>query len=207
MAVELYSWPHSSGSQIHWALEELGIPYKYNELDPKKKEQLDSAYLAINPHGKVPALVDGDQRFFESSAILLHLGFKYGVDKGLWPAPGSQDRADALCWTVWSASELSSFMLQTMYHGMDTPVSFQPKDRSAAAAGYARSQLDRCLGALETRLADREYLLGGSFSFADLACSAVLSFGASMGLSLADQPRSKAWCDRCTARPARSRAR
>jgi glutathione S-transferase len=203
MAVELYSWPHSSGSQVCWALEELGTPFKYVEVDREHKENL----LLVNPHGKVPALVDGDQRFFESSAIMLHLGFKYGVDQGLWPAPGSQGRADALCWTVWSASELSNFMLQTMYHGMDTPVSFKPEDRSAAAAAYARSQLDRCLSALESRLSERNYLLGSSFSLADLACSAVLSFGASMGLSLSDQPFTKAWCDNCTARPARARAR
>jgi glutathione S-transferase len=207
MAVELYSWPQSSGSQACWALEELGIPYQYVELDRKNKEHLAPAYLAINPHGKVPALVDGDQRFFESAAIMLHLGSKYGVDKGLWPAPGSQDRADALSWTVWSATELASYMFQTLYHGMDTPVSYQPQDRSAAAAAYSRSQLDRCLGALEIRLAGRDYLLGSSFSLADLACSAVLSLGVSLGLPLAGLPNTKAWCDRCTARPARARAR
>src|SRR4051794_34831037 len=101
MAVELYAWPRSTGTRIQWALEELGIAYRYVELDQKKKEHLAPAYLAIHPQGKVPALVDGEQKFFESAAILVHLGTKYGVDKGLWPPSGGQPRADAVSWTVW----------------------------------------------------------------------------------------------------------
>jgi glutathione S-transferase len=207
MAVELYSWPRSSGSRICWALEELGIAYRYVELDPQKHENRAPAFLAINPHGKVPALVDGEQRFFESAAILLHLGAQYGVEKSLWPAGGGQARADAVSWTVWSATELGAHMLQTMYHGMDTPVSFRPQDRSAAAAAYHRSQFDRCVSALETRLVDGEYLLGPEFSLADLATSSVLAFGAMCGLTLDASPRATAWLERCTSRPARQRAR
>ena len=207
MAVELYSWPRSSGTRISWALEELGIPYRYVELDPKKQENLAPSYLAIHPQGKVPALVDGEQKFFESVAILLHLGTQYGVDLGLWPTGGGQARADALSWTVWSATELGTHMLQTMYHGMDSPVSFGPQDRSAAAAAYHRSQLDRCLAALEARLADREWLLGKDFSLADLAAGGTLAFGSMCGLSFEGSPRAAAWVGRCIARPARQRAR
>ena len=75
----------------------LRLPYKYVELDPQKEEHLAPKYLAVNPHGKVPALIDDDQRFFESAAILLHLGEKYGVVKKLWPAANTQAHADALC--------------------------------------------------------------------------------------------------------------
>lgn len=73
MAIKLYSWPQSSGTRVAWALEELGIPYEYVQLDAKKQEHRSAKYLAVNPHGKVPGLVDGDQSFFESGAILLHL--------------------------------------------------------------------------------------------------------------------------------------
>jgi len=93
MTIELHSWPRSSGTRISWALEELGLPYKYVEIDAKKKENLGPKFIALNPHGKVPALVDGEQRFFESLAILIHLAHKYGIEKKLWPSPGSQDRA------------------------------------------------------------------------------------------------------------------
>lgn len=207
MAIELYSWPRSSGTRVCWALEELGVPYRYVEIDPKQKQQLTPAYLAVNPHGKVPALVDDGQRFFESVAILLHLAHKYAVERGLWPAAGSPQRADALSWLVWSGTELGPRMLDYIYHGMDSPVSYRPQDRSAAAAGYDRSELDRMLRTLEAQLDGRDALVGGAFSLADLACSSALAFGTSLGLALGDHPRTAAWLERCTARPARARAR
>lgn len=85
MALQLHSWPRSSGTRISWALEELNVPYEYVEVDPEKQEHRLPRYLAINPHGKVPALVDGEQKFFESAAILLHLGDTYGAAKRLCP--------------------------------------------------------------------------------------------------------------------------
>jgi len=206
MAIELYSWPRSSGTRVSWALEELGVPYKYVELDPKKQEHLAPKYLAINPHGKVPALVDDGQRFFESAAILVHLGDKHGVAKKLWPAAGSQAHADALCWTVWASCELLAYMMQYLYHGMDTPVSYRPQDRSKAAAEYCQSQLGRQLRALEAQLQGRDYLFGG-FSLADVAAGSVLAFGASLGLGLEQYPRAAGWCRRCAERPAFKRSR
>ncbi|MGA8049082.1 MAG: glutathione S-transferase family protein [Burkholderiales bacterium] len=206
MAIELYSWPRSSGTRVSWALEELGVPYKYVELDPKKKEHQAPKYLAINPHGKVPALVDEGQRFFESAAILLHLGETYGVAKKLWPAPGRQAHADALCWTVWASCELFAYMMQYLYHGMDTPVSYRPQDRSKAAAEYCLSQLARQLRALEAQLQERDYLFGG-FSLADVAAGSALALGSSLGLGLEQYPRTAGWCRRCIDRPAFKRAR
>lgn len=206
MAIELYSWPRSSGTRVAWALEELGVPYKYVELDAKKQEHLSPKYLAVNPHGKVPALIDDGQRFFESAAILLHLGDKYGVAKKLWPAPGSQAHADSLCWTVWAICELLAYLLQYLYHGLDTPVSYRPQDRSKAAAEYCLSQLRRQLDALEAQLHERDYLFG-AFSLADVAAGSVINMGVKFGLGLEHHPRTAAWCRRCTDRPAFKRAR
>lgn len=207
MAIELYSWPRSSGTRVCWALEELGVPYRYVELDPKKNEHQAPAYLAIHPQGKVPALVDDGQRFFESVAILLHLAHKYAVERGLWPAAGSPQRAEALSWLVWSGTELGPRMLDFVYHGIDSPVSYRAQDRSAAAAGYGRSELDRMLRALEAHLEGREGLLGTPFSLADLAVASTLAFGQSLGVTLDASPRTAAWVQRCIARPARARAR
>jgi len=206
MAIELYSWPRSTGTRVGWALEELGAAYRYVEIDPGKKEHLAPAYLAVNPTGKVPALVDDGQRYFETVAILLHLAHRYAVDKGLWPA-GGPSQADALSWLVWSGTGLAPPMMEVIYHGTDSPFSYAPADRSGAAAQYNRSQLDRMLRALEAQLAGREYLLGAQFSLADLACSSTLAFGATCGVPLADYPRSAEWLQRCTSRPARVRAR
>jgi len=206
MAIKLYSWPRSSGTRISWALEELDIPYEYVELDAAKQENRAGSYLAIHPQGKVPALVDGEQTFFESGAILLHLGDKYGIDKQLWPGGTGQARADALSWTVWSMVELGPYMMQVLYHGMDTPVSYRPQDRSKAAAEYSLSQFNRCLDAMQARLDKRENLLG-NFTLADLAAASCLQFGAEFGIELDKHPRVVDWFKRCTARPALKRAR
>lgn len=206
MTIKLYSWPQSSGTRVSWALEELGLACEYIQLDGKKGEHRTPQYLAINPQGKVPALVDGEQTLFESGAILLHLGEKYGVGKNLWPAAGGQARADALSWTVWAMTELGSYLLGWLYHGLDTPVSFKPEDRSKAAAEYSRSQFVRCLDALQARLDGREYLLGG-FSLVDLACASWLQFGTAMGVKLDTHPGVVAWLERCSRRPACARAR
>ncbi|HEY6240097.1 MAG TPA: glutathione S-transferase family protein [Burkholderiales bacterium] len=206
MTISLHSSPRSSGTRVAWALEELGVPYEYVEIDLKKQENRSPKFLAVNPHGKVPALVDGDQTFFESGAILLHLGTKYGVEKNLWPAGGGQARADAVSWTVWAMTELGPYLMQYLYHGLDTPVSYKPEDRSKASADYNCSQLNRILDALEGRLEGREYLLGG-FSLVDVAASSWLALGTMFGIKLERHPRVAAWCKRCVERPAFKRAR
>jgi glutathione S-transferase len=97
-------------------------------------------------------------------------------------------------------------MMQTLYHGHDTPVSYKPEDRSKAAAEYNRSQLERLLDALETRLEARDNLLGG-FSLADIAGASWLLLGTMFGLALDRHPRVAIWCKRCAERPAFKRAR
>jgi glutathione S-transferase len=204
MTIRFYSWPRSSGFGVHWALEELGLAYEYVRLDRAKNEQRSAAYLAINPNGKVPALVDGDERIFESLAVLLHLAERYGEAKGLWPAGGAQ-RAEALSWTTWSATELQPFMLQYIYHGLDAPMSFDPPDRSKAAAEYSLATSTWHLDMLENRLRDRQFVMG-AFSLADIPMAATLGFGASLGVPLGQRAAVRAWLDRCSARPARARA-
>jgi glutathione S-transferase len=206
MTIKLYSWPMSSGTRIAWALEELELPYQYVLLDAKKQEHRSAEMLAANPHGKVPALVDGELKLFESGAILLYLGSRYAAAKGLWPASKGQVHADAVCWTVWAMTELGNYMMQFLYHGLDTPVSYKAEDRSKAAAAYNRAQLDRLLDALEARLEGRDYLMGG-FSLVDIAAASWLLLGTQLGLPLEGRPRVAMWCRRCADRPAFKRAR
>jgi hypothetical protein len=129
MSIRLYGWPNSTASRVRWALEELGVSYDYVELDRGQGDNRTPEYLAINPTGKVPGLVDGGQAYFESAAILLHLAETYGRERGLWPVAGPA-RAEALCWTIWSTTELHAYLMQWLYHGVDTPVSYAPADRS-----------------------------------------------------------------------------
>jgi glutathione S-transferase len=103
-------------------------------------------------------------------------------------------------------TELGSYMMQYLYHGMDCPVAYKPEDRSKATAAYNKAQLDRILEGLEGRLDDRQYLIG-NFTFADLAASSWLMLGTMFGLPLDHWPRTAAWLKRCTDRPALKKAR
>jgi glutathione S-transferase len=209
MGIRFYSWPRSSGSAVHCALEELGLEYEYVELDRKQKEHKAPAYLAVNPNGKVPGLVDDGENYFEAAAILLHLGEKHGVKRSLWPSSG-QPRADAMCWTAWAYADLLKFMMQYIYHGLDTAISYAPDQRSKAAADYNKSQLDGHLDMLEARLRDRDFLMG-SFSLVDIPVAWALRMLTNLGGKLhgegADRPKLGAWLARNLERPAWARTR
>src|SRR5262245_64204058 len=205
MAIKFYSWPRSTGTRVHWALEELAVPYEYIEPDRTKGEHKTDSYLAINPNAKVPALVDDGISYFESVAILLYLGERYGVERGLWPA-GGQERADALSWTVWSTSELLYNVREVLYHGMDTPISYKPEGRSASAGEFNRGVCHKHFNMLEKRLGGREYL-NGKFSLVDVATASALRFGTMFGLELDKHPAVAGWMDRCTKRPALAKVR
>lgn len=206
MALQLHSWPRSSGTRISWALEELKVPYEYIEVDREKQEHRSPQYLSINPHGKVPTLIDGEQTFFESAAILLHLGDKYGATERLWPAASDPAHADAQCWTVWATTELGNYMMQYLYHGLDAPISYKPEDRSKTCAEYNRAQIVRCLSALEARLDGRQHVLD-DFSLVDVASASWLLLGTMLGVALDVHPQVAAWTRRCGERPAFKRAR
>jgi len=205
MSIRLYGWPQSTASRVRWALEELGVGYDYVELDPKKGENRTPEYLAISPTGKVPGLVDGGQAYFESAAIILHLGEVYGRERNLWPAADTA-RAAAVCWMVWGTTELHAYHMQWLYHGMDTIVSYAPEGRSKAAADYNKGQHLRNLDALEARLAGRDYILGAAFSLADIPAASSLLIGQDIGVRVDGRQNVDAWLARCRARPALARA-
>jgi len=188
---------------VHWALEELGVPYEYVALDRSTGEHKKPAYLAVNPNGKVPALVDDGISYFESLAIILHLAERYGVERGLWPAEG-QARADATSYTVWSLAELHHYMRDYAYHGLQTPISYKPEDQSKAAGEFDLGATRKNLAMLEQRLADREYVCG-TFTLVDVCVGSVLLFAVRLGISMTDTPKVAAYVERLQSRPAVAR--
>jgi glutathione S-transferase len=207
MAITLYHSPMSSSSRVVWALEELGIPYERVRLHLDKNEQKAPDYLKINPNGKVPALVDGEVKIFESIAIVLHLGERYGVDKGLWPAPLSAERAEALSWTIWSTTEVQPAVVSYVMHTGERRFSFSKEQRHQPTVQMAKKSWEDTTSILDDRLGGREWLVGGRFTFADLALGSVMGFATMMaGLSLDGRANVQAWTARCQQRPAFGRA-
>jgi glutathione S-transferase len=97
-------------------------------------------------------------------------------------------------------------MMQYLYHGLDTPVSYAPEDRSQAHADYNLSQLKRNLDAIEARLGNGDYLLG-AFSLVDVAAGSVLAMGTKFGLGIEDYSRTATWLNGCMERRAFKQAR
>jgi glutathione S-transferase len=139
------------GTRVAWALEELGVPCECVEPDAKKHEHRSAKYLAVNPHAKGPALVDGDQTFFESDTILLRLGNKYGVEKNLWPAGRGQARVDAISWTAWAMTELGAYLFQDLYHGFGAMLGLKP----TSTCGWRAAQALRGAPGVQARPLER----------------------------------------------------
>ena len=197
--IKLYGVPMSRALRSLWALEEIGVEYEsvpVNFIGDSKKPD----YLAINPNGRIPALVDGDLTLFESMAINLYLARKY--DGGLQPR-ALEDEARAVQWSFWSMTELEPHLLKMLLNRVMLPE--DQRNASEAEAGVA--DLHAPLGVLDGALADRSYLLGDSFTIADLNVASVLSWAIFVGLDLTGYPRVKAWFDTCLGRPAVARAR
>jgi glutathione S-transferase len=202
MSIKLYYWPRSSATRVQWALEELGVPYEKVRLDRERGENRTPDYLAISPQGNVPALADGDAKLFESAAILIHLGQRYGVEKGLWPKSPAGS-SEALVWCVWSSSELGPQRLSYALQTLDAPFALPKEDRNPKVADRFRAGYYARIGVLESRLAGKEYLVGNAFSLADVALAQSVASGtARLGLPVADSKNVTAWVERCSARPA-----
>jgi glutathione S-transferase len=201
MSLVFYYSPMSSATRIHWALEELGVPYDKVKIDLAAGDQKKPEYLALNPNGKVPLVVAEGTPVFESLAILLFLAERFGVEKGLYPAP-SMARAEALKWMCWGQATLLDAGGRILRNTSDR---FPAEQRNEKAAAAAKEEMQGLLGILEAALEGKEYLVGNAFSFADLSISAYMPFLARIGVDLGPFKNVQAWIGRCTARPAMAR--
>ena len=200
MSITFYYTPHTSASRVHWVLEELGVPYDKVKLDLRAGDQHKPEFLAINPNGKVPALVVDGTPLFESLAIILYLGDRFGVDKGLWPRVGSSEHAEALSWSVWGSVTLGGTIFRIFFN---TSEWFPADSRNAIQAEAATKEFEGALKVLDQRLQGREYLVGSGFTLVDAANAAALAWA--LGFIKTDitaYPAVAAWIERCVSRPA-----
>jgi glutathione S-transferase len=196
--IKIYGIPASRALRSIWALEEVGVPYELIPThfigDSKKPE-----YLAINPNGRIPALVDGDLTLFESMAINLYLARRY--DGGLWPGT-LEDQARAVQWSFWAMTELEPHLMPMVLHKVMLP---EP-ERDAGAVTAAEQAIEKPLQVLDDALSARPHLLGEAFTIADLNVASVLGMAQFVGFSFATFAHVQRWFDACASRPAMARA-
>jgi glutathione S-transferase len=200
--MKLYGFPMSPNTQrARFALEEVGVGYTFELVDLMAGAQREPAYLAINPAGRVPCLVDDDGfSLFESNAILVYLAAAH-PDKHL-DGTTPRERAEVARWMFLGCAHLGPPVQQIFAHTMRLP----PEKRLPQVVETARADLDRSLKVLEQRLAKVPYLAGDAFSIADISVTPILSAAPMLGIDLSAFPSVGAWLGRVRARPAWGRA-
>lgn len=180
------------------AARHLGLAIDFHRLDLRKGDQRTPAFLAVNPNGKAPALVDGDRAIWESNAIMCHLAARAGSN--LWPADAS-GQVEVVRWFLWSSEHFSRYAGQLYFEHVIRPgFGFGDPDEKAVAeaTGYVR----KYAAVLDRHLSGRRHLLGDDLTLADFAVATTLPYAAEAKIPLADFPAVAAWHDRLMALPA-----
>ncbi|MBI5270021.1 MAG: glutathione S-transferase family protein [Burkholderiales bacterium] len=196
-AIVLYWHPLSSATPVAAALAELRVPHERVKVDIRAGEQHRPAYLALNPNGKVPTLTVDGAPMFEALAIQLWLADTYGVAQGLWPAAGTPQRLQALSWCTWAYVTYGAAIVRLQVATVGDEAL-----RHAAHADAARNVLDGLLGLLDARLAAQPWMLGDTYSMADLLVASVVGYSAFLGAPVAGHAHVQTWLARVQARPA-----
>jgi len=140
-------------------LEETGLEYEPIPVDTRKGEQHKPDYLAINPNAKVPAIIDGDVKVFDSSAILMYLAEKTGK---FLPAKGDKSRGEFLSWMFFVASGVGPFSGQSVHFRNYAP------EKIEYAVNRYMYEAQRHYGIVEARLAKQKYMIGDTYTIVDM---------------------------------------
>ena len=196
--IDVYSWPTPNGHKVHIALEELGLEYNVHGINIGKGEQFDEAFLRISPNNKIPALTDSDGpdgepiALFESGAILIYLAEKTGR---LLPTE-PRARYETLEWLMFQMGGLGP-MLGQAHHFRQ----YAPQTIDYAVQRYT-NEASRLYAVIDRRLADRDWLAGGVYTIADIACYPWIRPHDNQGQTLADYPNLQRWFETISARAA-----
>ena len=188
-----YTNPMSRGRIARWMLEEVGEPYETVVLDWNGSIKADD-YLAINPMGKVPAIVHDGQVVTEAAAICAYLAETF-PEAGL--APTAVERADYYRWMFFAAGPVEAAMSDKAL-GVEIPADKE------GMVGYGR--IDHVVTALETAVTAHEYIAGDRFTAADVYVGSAIGWATMFG-TFEKTPAFAAYLERVNARDAAVRAR
>lgn len=198
--LKLYACANSRSLRAAWALEEAGADYEYVPVDLFKGEGRTPQFLALNPAGKVPVLVDGDLTLTESAAIVAYIGDKFPAS-GLLPS-ASAARADCLRWMFYATTELEQPLWSIAKHRFALP----KEKRIAGMEDTARWEFAAAARVLNGALGKRTFICGDAFTGADILLGHTLAWARSAKVAL-ESPALTAYLERLYARPALTRAR
>ena len=191
--ITFFHCPSSRSSSAMFLLEELGVPYEVKVIDVRAGAGQTPEYLAVNPMGKVPAIIDDGEAVAETGAIALYLADKY-PGAGLAPPIGDPRRGAYLRWLFFNSS-VDVVLVERM---------FGREPMAAASAGYG--DYDRVMRTLRLGLEKGPWLLGEQFTAADVVIGAGVPWAFANGTIPKEEPF-KSYAARIEARPAYQRAR
>lgn len=197
--IKLYGFPQTRSVRVAWALEEANAEYEYGLINLRTGEHKQPAFLAINPFGKIPSLVDDGLVISESAAICTHIAEKFPAAK-LIPTD-AKSRAAYFQWLFFVVSELEVHLWTAAKHDR-----FLPEDkRIPDIANTSYWEFEKAAAILSTHLKAQPYLAGDQFSAADIICVSVLHWAHHVKVTLDDTLLS--YMNRVSERPALTRAR
>jgi glutathione S-transferase len=193
--IELFTAPTPNGWKASITLEELGVPYEVRAIDLGSGDQRKPEYLAINPNGRIPAIIDHDLdglRVFESGAIMIHLCEKTGSP--LLPSE-SKPRAEVMSWLMFQMGGVGPMMGQANVFFRYFPEKIQP------AIDRYQNESRRLFEVLDAQLQKTEWL-AGDYSIADVANWSWVRIHGWSGVPIDGLDALSAWMDAMQQRPA-----
>ncbi|WP_315834974.1 glutathione binding-like protein [Bradyrhizobium prioriisuperbiae] len=203
--LQLYSLPTPNGVKASIMLEEIGLPYEPHTIDIGKNETFGPEFLSLNPNGKIPSIIDPNGPngkpigLFESGAILIYLAEKTGKLLSSDPAL----RYETMAWVFFQMASVGPMFGQVGFFHKFAGKDYEDK---RPLQRYV-TESKRLLGVLETRLADRDWIVGDAYSIADISLlgwvrNLVGFYGAGDLVDYKALKHVPAWLERCLARPA-----
>jgi glutathione S-transferase len=192
--MQLYEFGPTRALRVRWTLQELGVPFESVVIRLTKDEHKRPEFLAINPAGKLPVLVDGHLVLTESAAIVRYLAEKY-PEKQLLPT-ALQQRAQADRWMMFAVTELEQPLWRIARHTFLYPES----QRLAADIEIAARDFKEMARVLEQHMRDRDFVAGGHVTVADFVTAYTLDWANEEHL-LDEFPILHSYMERMYARP------
>jgi glutathione S-transferase len=196
--LHIYGIARTRAFRALWMAMELGIDYEHVPTEIGADGTHSPEFLALNPNGRLPVIVDDGFVLYESLAITLYLAKKHSAGK-LYPS-SLEGEAKAWQWSFWAMAEVDRGVNIWSLHAIRLP----PSERDAAKREEALKVLAGPFKVLDATLARQPYLLGDGFTVADLNVAAVISRAVDMDMSTF--PHLESWLARCLDRSAARKA-